>query len=68
MYVQYLKLPNRRPIWVGPRPPFTDLQGAIPRAWCRFCGAEVFEEHREQCSRCQKEEQKNVCEKLQKPL
>ena len=68
MHIQYLKLPGRRPVWVGPRSLFADLQGAIPRGWCVNCGAEVFEENAEQCARCQKEEQKYVCEKLSEPL
>ena len=64
MAIQYLRPPGLRPVWIGPRPPLSETQGAIPRWWCARCGAEVFEETGERCFRCQKEELKNVCEKL----
>jgi hypothetical protein len=46
----------KRPVWVGVRLGFQDLQGAIPRFWCTSCGAEVFLTGRAYCHRCEKEE------------
>ena len=56
MCVLYWTPPGRRPIWTGLRWPFEDVQGAIPRAWCRRCGKEVFLPGREFCPNCEKEE------------
>ena len=57
MRVLYLKPPYRRPVCVT-APIFPeDAQGAIPRAWCRRCGRDVFEPGQDICPSCQKEEQ-----------
>lgn len=53
----------RRPVWLGPRLGLLDMQEAIPRGWCPICGSEVFLPGTELCSRCKKEEEKNVCKK-----
>lgn len=64
MCVLYLRPPNCRPVFMGVRPALEDLQGAIPRAWCQTCGAEVFAKGRQECPRCEKERKQNVSEKL----
>ncbi len=64
MSVVYLK--PGRPIWVGPRLGLQDLQGALPRFWCRCCGAEVFMAEHSLCPRCEKEEKEN--EKVRQSL
>ena len=68
MCVLYLRPPKRRPVWLGARPTLQDLQGAIPRHWCERCGAEVFEQGRQECPRCEKERKQNVSESLRQPL
>ena len=55
MCVLYVR-PPRRPVWTGPRLGLTDMQGAIPRGWCRGCGRELFLRGREFCAACEKEE------------
>jgi len=66
MRVLYLKPPLRRPICLT-RPLFADdRQGAVPRAWCRECGREVFEPGRQLCPACEKEEREYVSK--EKPL
>ena len=45
---------GRRPIFVGIYPPRTDMQGAIPRGWCLYCGTEVFFPGQSLCQRCKK--------------
>ena len=56
----------KRPVWVGVRLGFQDLQGAIPRFWCNRCGAEVFLTGRAYCHRCEKEERYD--EQMGQPL
>ena len=56
----------KRPVWVGVRLGFQDLQGAIPRFWCPGCGAEVFLTGEIFCHRCEKEEQND--EQMQQSL
>lgn len=66
MRVLYLKPPLRRPICLLPPLLAEDAQGAIPRAWCRGCGREVFEPGKNVCPICEKEEQNDEARK--KPL
>lgn len=63
MRVLYLKPPYRRPVCVSAPILLEDAQGAIPRAWCRGCGREVFEPGRCFCPSCEKEEQGYVSTK-----
>ena len=52
MGILYLKPPRQRPIRTSP-PLFPgDVQSAIPQAWCRECGKEVFVECEEFCPGC----------------
>jgi len=67
MYVVY-KTSVRRPVCLGPRLGLLDMQGVTPRGWCPVCGSEVFLLGTELCSRCKKEEEKNVCKKLRQSL
>ena len=54
MGILYLRPPDRRPIRTGP-PLFPgDVQSAIPCAWCRECGKEVFVWGEEICPGCEK--------------
>lgn len=64
MCVVYVR--PRRPVWIGARLGLQDLQGALPRFWCRECGAEVFNLGAEKCPRCEKEEAyvRKVCQSL----
>ena len=56
----------KRPVWVGVRLGLQDLQGAIPRFWCKKCGTEVFLTGSCYCHRCKKEEP--YYEQMQQPL
>ena len=58
----------RRPVWLGSRLGTPDLQGAIPRGWCPICGSEIFVWGAELCTRCKKEEWRNVRKTLSQPL
>lgn len=54
MGILYLRPYKRRPIRTGP-PLFPgDHQSAIPYAWCRECGKEVFIWGEELCPDCVK--------------
>lgn len=68
MCVLYMRPPSRRPVRIGLRIGLRDIQGEIPRAWCRSCGAEVFYGGADQCPRCGKEAQSHVYEKLPQSL
>lgn len=68
MGVIYHRPSRGRPVYLGLRLGIWDVQGAIPRAWCTRCGAEVFLRGFERCLRCEKEEQKNVSKELCQPL
>lgn len=68
MYVLSIRPPGLRPIWTGFRWPLEDVQGALPRSWCRKCGKEVFLRGREYCPICEEEEHKNVQNELSQPL
>ena len=63
MHPLYLKPPLRRPVCVLPPLLPEDTQGAIPRAWCRKCGKEVFGPGKEICPACEKEEFYEMSEK-----
>ncbi|MBR5022656.1 MAG: hypothetical protein IKY18_05605 [Oscillospiraceae bacterium] len=52
MGILYLRPSKRRPIRTGP-PLFPgDMQSALPCAWCRECGKEVFVWGEELCPGC----------------
>ena len=48
----YCKDHKRRPIRLGYRSFFRDLQADIPTAWCSVCGSEIFEADTDRCTRC----------------
>ena len=54
MQILYLKPPLRRPIRTGPPLFPEDAQSALPRAWCRECGKEVFFGDEDICPGCEK--------------
>ncbi len=62
----YLRPPARRPVQTGRSMVLYDVQGALPRAWCQRCGAEVFEEEKELCQEC--ERRKDGYDEMQQSL
>lgn len=68
MGVIYHRSSAGRPVYLGLRLGFWDVQGAIPRGWCTRCGAEVFLRGFERCLRCEKEERRNVPKELRESL
>lgn len=57
MPVIYLWGRRRRPVWLGPRLPMSDVYGEIPTGWCQRCGMECYLPGQLLCDPCYKKEE-----------